>query len=328
MRPARPDVTAADGGSTPAAPADAPEVRPRRSLPKALLVAARPKQWVKNLLVFAAPGAAGSLGTGTELLHAVVAFVAFCLAASGTYYLNDASDVVADRLHPKKRFRPIAAGEVPVVLARVLGPIMIVAGVALSLAASWELALVVAAYVAITTTYTYWWKHVAVVDLVAVASGFVLRAIGGAAATKIGISNWFFIVTSFAALFVVVGKRNSESRTMGAGAAEVRSTLGAYSTDYLAYLRSVTTGVMLVAYCLWAFDKSDQATRLHHYSGPWFQLSIVPFAMAILRYALLVDSGEGGAPEDLLFTDRPLMVFGALWVLVFGFGILITPGPH
>lgn len=313
---------------TPAPEIPAGTARKPRSLPRALLVEARPKQWVKNVLVFAAPGAAGSLGSGQELLRACIAFVAFCLAASGTYYLNDASDVEADRLHPKKRFRPIAAGEIPVGLARVLGGLLIVAGIALGLTARWELSVVVAGYVLMTTTYTFWWKHVAVVDIVAVAAGFVLRAIGGAAATKVDISNWFFIVTSFAALFVVVGKRHSESLTMGEGAAEVRSTLGLYSAGYLAYLRSVTTGVMLVAYCLWAFDKSDKATALHNYHGPWFQLSIVPFAMAILRYALLVDNGEGGAPEDLLFKDRPLMVFGILWVAVFGIGILVTPGPH
>lgn len=302
--------------------------RPRRSLPIALVVAARPKQWVKNVLVFAAPGAAGVLGQRGALFDAVVAFFCFCLAAGGTYYLNDASDVTADRLHPKKRHRPIAAGEVPLGLARLLGPVMIAAALGLSFLAHWELAVAVASYVAITTTYTLWWKHIAVVDIVAVAAGFVVRAIGGAAATHVLISNWFFIVASFAALFMVVGKRYSESLTMGDGAGDVRSTLAAYSPSYLAYLRSVTTGVMLVAYCLWAFDKSDKATALHHYHGPWFQLSIVPFAMAILRYALLVDAGEGGAPEDLVFKDRPLLLFGLLWAVVFGIGILVTPVTH
>jgi decaprenyl-phosphate phosphoribosyltransferase len=111
---------------------------------------------------------------------------------------------------------------------------------------------------------------------------------------------------------------------MGDDAGTVRATLGMYSANYLQYLRAVTTGVMLVAYCLWAFDKS---AALHN-EGPWFELSIVPFTMAILRYALLVDQGEGGAPEDLIFKDRPLQIFGLLWVVVFGIGIVISPGVH
>lgn len=321
-----PSATATDD-----VPAIVPAVGPptrKRSLPRALLVAGRPKQWVKNVLVFAAPGAAGVLGQRQELAYTIVAFVSFCLAAAGTYYLNDASDVDADRLHPKKRYRPIAAGEVPVPLARALGPLFIAAAIALSFLTHWELAVVLVGYVALTTTYTIWWKHIEVVDIVAVAAGFVLRAIAGGAATHVQISNWFFIVTSFAALFMVVGKRYSESLTMGEGAASVRSTLSAYSPNYLAYLRSVSTAVMLVAYCLWAFDKADKAIALHNYRGPWFQLSIVPFAMAVLRYALLVDTGEGGAPEDLVFKDRPLLVFGLLWAVVFGIGVLLTSGSH
>ena len=302
---------------TPAALAE--PTRPHRSLFKALLVEARPKQWAKNVLVFAAPGAAGILDNRAALIDASVAFVCFCLAAAGTYYLNDAADVEADRLHPTKRFRPIAAGEISIGLARVIGVLLITAGVALGFTVRWQLAVVVASYIAVTTCYTIWLKHIAVVDIVGVAAGFVLRAIAGASATDVPISNWFFIVASFGSLFMVVGKRRAEIRTMGADAAEVRSTLGDYSPEYLSYLQAVTSGVVLVGYCVWAFEKA----ALTDYRIPWFQLSILPFVLAILRYALLIDAGEGGAPEEVVFRDRPLQIMAAGWALLFALGVYL-----
>jgi decaprenyl-phosphate phosphoribosyltransferase len=282
------------------------------------LVEARPKQWIKNLLVFAAPGAAGV--ELAQLGPAIAAFACFCLAASGTYYLNDAADVEADRLHPKKRHRPIAAGEIPLPLARALGAGAIVGSVLLALLVDWHLAVVIGSYVALTTTYSLWMKHVAVLDVVGVAAGFVLRAIAGAAAVDVPISNWFFIVASFGSLFMVVGKRRAESSEMGAEAAEFRPTLGIYPPEYLAHLQTVSTSVVLVGYCLWAFEKADVADA----SVPWFQLSIVPFALAILRYALLVDTGQGGAPEDLVLADRTLLLMGIAWGAIFTVGVYAT----
>jgi decaprenyl-phosphate phosphoribosyltransferase len=282
------------------------------------LVEARPKQWIKNLLVFAAPGAAGV--ALDELGPAFAAFGCFCLAASGTYYLNDAADVDADRLHPKKRFRPIAAGEIPLGLARVLGAGAIAASVLLALLVNWHLAVVVGSYVALTTTYSLWMKHVAVLDVVGVAAGFVLRAIAGAAAVDVPISNWFFIVASFGSLFMVVGKRRAETAEMGAEAAEFRPTLGIYPPGYLAHLQTVSTSVVLVGYCVWAFEKAEVADA----ALPWFQLSIVPFALAVLRYALLIDTGQGGAPEDVVLSDRALLLMGIAWASIFTVGVYAT----
>lgn len=289
----------------------------RRSLPVALIVEARPRQWVKNLLVFAAPAAAGVIGERTALLQTLAAFACFCLAASGTYYLNDAADVEADRHHPKKRLRPIAAGEIPIGAARVVGAVAIVASVALASLVNWHLAVVVGAYVATTTAYSLWLKHVAVVDVVGVAAGFVLRAIAGAAAVDVPISNWFFIVASFGSLFMVVGKRRAEIAEMGADAANTRSTLGTYSREFLVQLQTISTSVVLVGYCLWAFEKAAESGA----STPWFQASIVPFALAILRYGLLVDTGHGGAPEDVVLSDRALQLMGLLWLIVFCAGV-------
>lgn len=290
------------------------------SLTMGLLRTARPVQWSKNVLVFAAPGAAGVLDNREALGDALVAFVAFCLAASGTYFLNDATDRVADRRHPTKCRRPIAAGVVPAGLAYVIGAGLIVGGVAVGFIPHWQLAVTVAAYVALTTSYSFWLKHIVVVDLVAIAGGFVLRAIGGAAATGVGISNWFFIVACFGSLFIVTGKRGGEAGELAGDAAAIRPTLGVYTTSYLAYLRSVSSGVMMVAYCLWAFEKADLAGA----SGfPWYQLSIVPFAVAVLRYAMLLDLGQGSTPEEIALNDRAFQIAIGAWMAIFACGIYL-----
>jgi len=292
----------------------------RRSLPRALLVEARPKQWVKNLLVFAAPGAAGVIGEARPFVQTLGAFGCFCLAATGTYYLNDAADLEADRLHPTKRFRPVAAGEIPLTLARVIGASAIMGAVLAAFAVNWHLAVVVACYVGLTTSYSLWLKHIAVADVIGVAAGFVLRAVAGGAAVDVPISNWFFIVASFGSLFMVVGKRRAEAGEMGEGVAATRATLATYSRDYLIQLQTLSSSVVLVGYCLWAFEKAAESGS----SVPWFQLSIVPFAMAILRYALLVDTGHGGAPEDVILGDRVIQVMGVAWACLFAAGVYVT----
>ncbi len=291
-----------------------------RSLSRSLVVEARPKQWIKNLLVFAAPAAAGVLDQPKSLAQASAAFACFCLAASGTYYLNDAADVEADRLHPKKKFRPIAAGEIPLPMAHLIGGGAIIASVLSALLVNWHLAVTVGAYVALTTTYSLWMKHVAVLDVVGVAAGFVLRAIGGATAVDVPISDWFFIVASFGSLLMVVGKRRAETEEMGAAAAEFRPTLGMYPPDYLAQIQTVSTAVVLVGYCLWAFEKAALSSA----SIPWFELSIVPFGVAVLRYVLLLDTGHGGAPEDVVLSDRALQIMGTVWLVVFAIGVYAT----
>jgi len=305
-------------------PPDAPAATaaPPRSLGRALLVEARPKQWMKNLLVFAAPGAAGVVDHAKPFVQTLGAFACFCLAAAGTYYLNDAADIEADRIHPTKRFRPIAAGQIPLPLARALGVAAILGAVALGLLVNWHLAVVVACYVAVTTTYSLWLKHLPVLDVVGVAAGFVLRAVAGGAAVHVPISNWFFIVASFGSLFMVVGKRRAEADELGADAATTRATLGMYSRDYLIQLQTLSSSVVLVGYCLWAFEKADAPGYTS--SFPWFQLSIVPFALAILRYALLVDTGHGGAPEEVVLGDRSIQVMVLAWALVFALGIYVS----
>ena len=309
----------AAGAPVPGRAADRPPAPRSTSLVTGLVRLARPKQWAKNVLVFAAPAAAGVLDNRQWALDAGTAFVVFCLAAAGTYYVNDARDADADRLHPKKATRPVASGVVPVPLAYGLGAVLLAGSLALASTVNANLVWAALGYVVLTTAYSAVLKHVAVVDLVAVAAGFVLRAVAGAAATEVPISDWFFIVTSFGALFMISGKRAAEASEMGDGAGDFRTVLETYTVTYTAYLRSVTSGAVLVAYCLWAFEKAEALPDPSWV--PWYQLSILPFVMAVLRYALVLDQGKGSAPEDIVMSDRPLQLIGAAWGVLFALGV-------
>ncbi len=283
----------------------------------------RPHQWTKNALVFAAPVAAGVIDERDLAIKTVLAFVTFCAASSGTYLLNDASDVESDRQHPTKRNRPIAAGIVPVPLAIGLGIVLIIGALALGFAVTSALGITMVAYLALTTAYTYKLKRVPVYDIVCVAAGFVLRAIAGAAATGVSISEWFFIVTAGGALLMVVGKREGERHLLAGDAAGVRSTLGAYSDNYLLYLRAVASGIVMIGYCTWAFESASRP-GISPDAPIWFKLSIIPFTVAILRYALLLDGGEGAEPERLVLRDRSLLVAGACWAIIYGYGVYVA----
>lgn len=293
------------------------------SLARGIVRSVRPHQWTKNVLVFAAPFGYGGLRDRHIVLYAMLAFVAFCLAAGGTYLLNDARDVEADRQHPKKRKRPIAAGMVPVNLAYLLGVVFIVAALAVAFATTRNLGLTILGYLALTTAYTLVLKHQPVYDIVAVAAGFVVRAIAGAAATDVPISQWFFVVSSFGALLMVIGKREGELHLLEGDASLVRSTLAAYSPAYLLYLRAVASGCVLIGYCLWAFESAGRS-----FTNPgapvWFQLSIAPFAVAILRYGLLLDRGEGAEPERLIVSDRALLIAAGCWAIMYGYGVYLA----
>ena len=225
--------------ATPLLPEPAPAPQP--GLARGLLKALRPKQWVKSALVPAAPVAAGVLGQSTVFWHTVVAVVTFSLCASGGYLINDAADVEADRRHPKKRNRPIAAGIVPVALARTLG-ILLVAGsiTAGGLLTSWKLAAVLGGYVVLTFSYSTWLKHVPVLEMMLVAAGFLLRPIAGAAATDVKLSQWFLIVASFGSLYMVAGKRTAEATEFGEDASAHRRILQAYPIAYLRQTRELS----------------------------------------------------------------------------------------
>ncbi len=285
----------------------------RPSLPLGLLLALRPKQWIKNVLVFAAPVAAGIFDSGDYLPKTVVAFVCFCAASSATYLVNDALDVDSDRRHPTKRNRPIAAGVVPVPLAWVVAVVLLAAAIVGAFLLRRDFGFTILAYLGNTTLYTLWLKRLPILDIVSVAAGFVLRAIGGATATGLPISEWFFIVTSFGALFMVSGKRAGERADLGDAAESIRPTLAAYTPEFSTYLRAVFSTGTLLTYCLWAFASAQESAD----EAGLFQLSIVPFAIAILRYALLLQQGKGAEPENLVLSDTTLLVSGAVWAIIY-----------
>ncbi len=287
---------------------------------RALLREARPKQWLKNILVFAAPGAAGVLDEGDNLILALLAFVSFCFAASGTYIWNDLLDVEADRRHPTKRNRPIASGALSIGAARVAGVAFPVIALALAAATGrWQTVAVVATYIVITIAYTLRLKHVPVVDLVTVASGFVLRAAAGAVAVDVPMSRWFVLCITFGSLFIVVGKRYAELNELG-GEAGTRSTLEVYSVGYLRILLSVSLAGVLISYCVWAFETSADSGS----GWPLYELSIVPMLMALMRYLLVLEEGGGAAPEEVFASDRLLQFLGLCWVIVYGLAVYVS----
>lgn len=282
--------------------------RPAESVPAGLLRAVRPRQWVKNILVTAAPLAAGVLFRPDVALAVVGAFVAFTVSASGVYLLNDVLDYEADRAHPRKRSRPIASDVVPRRLAAVLAAVLLVVGPLIGWwAGGRDLALVLGVYSVVQIAYCLRLKHIAVMDIAVVASGFLLRAIGGAAAADLSPSQWFLLVTAFGSLFMVAGKRYAEMAVAGVDAATIRRSLTDYSTSYLRFVWTLSATATALAYSLWAFEISEGATS-------WATLSIAPFLLALLRYAVDVDGGEAGAPEDIVSGDRVLQVLGLLWL--------------
>ena len=297
--------------------AEAPDTGRRPSLVRSFVREARPKQWVKNVLVFAAPGAAGVLTEPAQLGRTMVAFVAFCFAASGTYFLNDALDAEADRHHPTKRNRPVAAGLITTRQAKVTAVVLIVIALAISAPLNdGRLLVVVATYVGVTVSYSLWLKHEPILDLGAVAAGFGLRAIAGGYATGVPLSNFFLIVVGAGSLFIVAGKRHAELTALGDASAGHRQTLGEYSDSFLNYVRAVTSGVAITGYALWAFERAAQVGNTF-----WFRLSIVPFVLAVLRYALTVEQGGGGAPEEVVLRDRMLQALGVVWLACFAIGV-------
>jgi decaprenyl-phosphate phosphoribosyltransferase len=290
----------------------APVTGPPKNLATGIVKAIRPRQWVKNLLVLAAPLAA--LGDDRYdydyrdlLIKALIAFVVFCLAASSIYLVNDARDVEADRQHPTKRFRPIAAGVVPQSLAYVLAGVLAVASLAISWLVTPDLALVMAIYIAIQLAYCFGLKHQAVLDICIVSSGFLIRAIAGGVAAGVPLSQWFLLVMAFGSLFMAAGKRYAELQLAERTGAKIRKSLESYTTTYLRFVWTLSATSVVLCYGLFAFERDGGG-------GSWFAVSMVPFTIAILRYAIDVDSGLAGEPEEIALGDRVLQFLGVAWI--------------
>jgi decaprenyl-phosphate phosphoribosyltransferase len=277
----------------------------------AALVTARPRQWIKNVLVIAAAGAAGALGRPGVPLRVGLACVAFCLIASGIYAINDVRDAPEDRLHPRKRFRPVAAGELAPRTAVGLGLAWMTLGLALCVAIRPLLAVVGGSYVALTLSYTLLWRHLLLLDVIAIAGGFVLRAVAGGVAAPVTLSRWFILVVTGAAVFVAAGKRFSELQRVEREGTGRRRVLAHYNSARLRLILAGSGAMALFAYCVWAFELPDVD------GVPWRLLTVVPFAACLVRYGVLLRAGQGEAPEEMLMSDRVLILWGGAWLVLF-----------
>jgi decaprenyl-phosphate phosphoribosyltransferase len=264
--------------------------------------------------VLAAPCAAGVIDHPLVAAQVAGAFAVLCLLASATYLVNDVRDREQDRLHPSKRARPVASGQLSPRAALIAAAAMALLGVGGAAAIAPGLAAVAVGYLALTGSYSMWWRRVVVVDIVAIAAGFALRALAGGVATDIYLSPWFVIVTGSGAIFLVAAKRYAELREHdGRGAA--RATLRHYSIASLRLTLLFAAAIAGVAYVSWAF------TRPAHIV--WYGLSIAPFLLWLGRYATLVGAGAGQAPEELILRDRTLLALSVAWSLLFLGGVYV-----
>lgn len=283
----------------------------------ALIVATRPRQWIKNLLVLAAPLAAGSIFQPEVAVATLIALVSFTLASAATYLINDVRDVESDRAHATKSRRPIAAGTVKVPVALTTAIILIIISFALAALTGIGLVIVIAAYLAATLAYSFGLKHEPVIELGLLAAGFLLRAIAGGVAADLVISPWFLLVTGFGSLALAAGKRFAELADDPDRAHERRRSLAGYTSSYLRFVWTMAVAVTITTYALWVVEVGQPGSSL-----PWALLSIIPFVLAILRYGVDLDAGRTQAPEDAVLGDPVLLILGLIWVAVFGAGAL------
>ncbi|MBI2828007.1 MAG: decaprenyl-phosphate phosphoribosyltransferase [Acidobacteria bacterium] len=297
-------------------PVAAPTAEPRpetggRSTFSLLAISLRPEQWTKNLLLFAGVLFGGRLLELDAVLLATAAFAVFCGLSGAVYVFNDVSDRDADRQHPLKRTRPIAAGDLPAPAALLAAAAITAVAMTGALLVSPALAGVAAGYAGLLLLYSVALKHVVIIDVLTIAGGFVLRAVAGAVVVSVPIGSWLLVCTTLLALFLALSKRRHELLLLGEGAVDHRRILDEYSPYLLDQMIAVVTASTLIAYTVYA-TSADTALRL----GTARLGLTIPFVLyGIFRYLYLVhQKREGGSPVALLATDRPLLACVALWV--------------
>jgi 4-hydroxybenzoate polyprenyltransferase len=321
----RPENSAAGTASRIESPAGSPGAavvrRPspgRRVL--ALVRSVRPKQWTKNLLVFAGLVFTYNLFDVDMLGRVILSFAAFCALSSAGYLWNDLRDVQADRLHPIKRRRPIASGEVPPAVAVALALALGIAGLGLALVLGTPFFLVASLYLLFTTSYSIWLKHMVLIDVFGISAGFVLRAVGGAVVIGVPVSPWLYVCTVLVSLFLGFGKRRNELELMESGAASHRKNLEEYSLELLDQLILIVASVTIMAYSLYTFT-AENLPRDHS-----MMLTIPLVVYGLFRYLYLVRvRRQGGAPEDLLLTDPGMLGTAVAWVTLSVIVLYVLP---
>ncbi len=283
------------------------EVSGSRSLAGTFLRLARPKQWTKNGFVLAGLVFSGEALDASSVGYALLAFAAFCLLSSATYAANDVLDVEEDRKHPLKRLRPVASGEVSARGAIAFALLLAIAGLALGLFVNVGVALAGGTYLALQAVYTTVLKHEALLDVMSISAGFVLRALAGAAAVAAPISPWLIVCTGLLTLFLGFSKRRHELASLGEGAAVHRRNLREYSVPLLDEMMNIMTSATIIAYVLYTFFEYQN----------YHMMASIPFMVyGVFRYMLLVHRAGGGNPDTLLLRDRPLQVSLLLWLVV------------
>jgi 4-hydroxybenzoate polyprenyltransferase len=304
-----------------ASPALASDHEQRRSLPVSLIVSIRPHQWTKNLFVFAGLIFGERLFDPAAATAAGIAFIAFCALSSAVYLLNDIRDRDADRLHPVKRRRPIAAGDLSVPFAAAIALILAGTGATLAFGLSRNFGIVAMTYLALNLLYSSLLKHVVILDVLVLSMGFVMRAWGGAVAVEVAFSHWLLLLVLLLALFLALSKRRAELVALADDAKAHRRSLAEYSPYLLDQMIGVVTASTLIAYAFYTIDPETVAKF-----GTDHLLWTVPFPLyGIFRYLYLVHQREGGGnPSEMLLTDKPLLACVALWG---AFVIAIVYGP-
>jgi 4-hydroxybenzoate polyprenyltransferase len=307
MRSAAEIERAAGQGVTEAEPAELHAAERRRGRLEAALVALRPRQWTKNLLIFAGIIFAEQLGDGVRWAQAGAAFAAYCFASSAAYLFNDVRDASHDRLHAVKRSRPIARGEVSFRTALVLAAGLAAAAIAITASLGWVDLLYLAAFVALQAAYSVSLKHVVLLDIFAIAGLFVVRAAAGAEAVNVVISTWLLLCTGLLALFLALAKRRGELVLVGAEKTPGRPVLEGYSLALVDQLVSVVAASTVIAYSLYTFTAGHTDALM----------ATIPFVLfGVFRYLLLIHKHDlGEEPEEVLLTDLPILATIAGWVV-------------
>jgi len=280
-------------------------------LVKAILKTMRLKQWAKNVVIFAALVFDRQLTNTTSLLHTLAGFVIFCLISSLVYFINDIVDIEADRNHPDKKHRPIASGVLPIPLAYLIIALLFVCSFTAAYLLSKPFAVIGLAYLLLNLAYSFWLKHIPLLDILVIAAGFVLRIAAGVMLIQVErFSPWLYVVTTLLALYLGFGKRRAELALLAGGAYSHRKVLDGYTIPLLDQLITIVSSTTIVAYSLYTFSAPNLPAN-------HTMMLTIPFALyGIFRYLYLIQvKNYGGAPEDMLFQDRPLQLAILLWVI-------------
>src|SRR5918998_5263087 len=272
----------------------------------------RPKQWTKNGFVLAGVVFAHEALVVDSVAMALLAFVAFCALSGAVYAANDVLDVEEDRKHPRKRLRPVATGEISPRSALVFAAVLGIAGLGLGFWVDIGVGLAGGAYLALQAIYTTTLKHTAILDVMSISGGFVIRALAGVAAVGSPISPWLIVCTALLTLFLGFSKRRHELASLGEGATIHRRNLADYSVPLLDEMMNIMMSATIIAYTLYTFTVYEREDEI-------FMMASIPFVIyGVFRYMLLVHRNGGGNPDTLLLADRPLQISLLLWLVVVG----------